>query len=125
MRTGQSIMSNYPHMVWLRLSHFFNQSVDSSQFDIQFLPTFTPLLTNLLVGIGGSVVFFLATALMGIFDTEGWVEVFFWVNLAIGTTLAAFTAVVQNMGMAMAGALGDKYVQGKKTIFFFDRLNRA
>ena len=62
---------------------------------------------------------------MGIFDTEGWVEVFFWVNLAIGTTLAAFTAVVQNMGMAMAGALGDKYVQGKKKIFFFDRLNRA
>lgn len=63
------------------------------------------------VGIGASVLFFIATALMGVFDSTEWVTVFFWVNLAIGTTLSAFTAIVQNMGMAMAGALGDKYVQ--------------
>jgi len=68
----------------------------------------------LLVGIGASVIFFVVTALLGLFDNANWVETFFWVNLFVGTTLAAFTAVVQNMGMAMAGVLGDKYVQGNQ-----------
>ena len=69
--------------------------------------------------MGASVLFFIATALMGVFDSTEWVTVFFWVNLAIGTTLSAFTAIVQNMGMAMAGALGDKYVQGTIHAQFF------
>ena len=58
-----------------------------------------------------SVVLFIATAVVGIFDNTGWEVEFFWINLALGAVLNAFCSMVQNMGMAMAGTLGEKYVR--------------
>ena len=63
------------------------------------------------IGVAVSVVLFIATAVVGIFDNTGWEVQFFWINLALGTVLNAFCSVVQNMGMAMAGSLGETYVR--------------
>jgi hypothetical protein len=70
------------------------------------------LFIQIKVGISVSCLFFVATAVVGVFDDSEWPEIFFWVNLAMGTALSAFCTIVQNMGMAMAGTLGEKYVRG-------------
>ena len=57
-------------------------------FKKSFVKKVSNLFDNLnLVGIGASVTFFIATAMIGMFDDTNWAEVFFWVNLMIGTTL--------------------------------------
>ncbi|CAG5088000.1 Oidioi.mRNA.OKI2018_I69.PAR.g11698.t1.cds [Oikopleura dioica] len=78
---------------------------------LQFRPQSWSKENLLSIGVAVSVVLFIATAVVGIFDNTGWEVQFFWINLALGTVLNAFCSVVQNMGMAMAGSLGETYVR--------------
>ena len=56
---------------------------------------------------------FIITAVIGLFNNSEWKVAFFWVNLGMATSLCAFCAVLQNIGVTMTSGLGSRYVQEK------------